>query len=161
MTMTIMKVEGLAALDNALKGLPDKLARKYLRKGVARMGRVVRDGIRAKVPVRTGLLKRNVIYVRSRRNSGPGRESYSVMIRTKKKKFVDNRRNRRLARVGKTYTVEGDAYYWKFLEFGTSKLPARPFMRPGFEATKGLAVDALQQVLKEALGELAQEFKIK
>jgi HK97 gp10 family phage protein len=29
-----------------------------------------------------------------------------------------------------------DPFYWRFLEFGTSKLRARPFLRPAFEAKK-------------------------
>ena len=29
--------------------------------------------------------------------------------------------------------IEADAYYWRFVEFGTVKLPARPFIRPSAE----------------------------
>jgi len=34
-------------------------------------------------------------------------------------------------------------YYWRFLEFGTSKMPARPFMRPAFEGNKRIAMDII------------------
>ena len=31
---------------------------------------------------------------------------------------------------------EGATYYWRFVEFGTSKMPARPFLRPAFEGSR-------------------------
>ena len=161
MTTSLIKVEGLKELEKALHQLPAKLAQKHLRRGVARMGKVVRDAIRARAPVKTGQLKRNIVHVRSRRLSGNGRETYNVLVRTKRKKYADNRANRRAGKVGKSYTVEGDAYYWKYLEFGSSKISARPFMRPGFEASKTQALEAMQKLLKESLDELAKEYKIK
>lgn len=30
----------------------------------------------------------------------------------------------------------GDTYYWRFLEFGTAKMAARPFLRPAFDPEK-------------------------
>lgn len=30
----------------------------------------------------------------------------------------------------------GDTYYWRFLEFGTSKMPAQPFLRPAMDASQ-------------------------
>lgn len=30
-------------------------------------------------------------------------------------------------------SVQGDAYYWRFQEYGTSNRPARPFIRPATE----------------------------
>ena len=36
----------------------------------------------------------------------------------------------------------GDTFYWRFLEFGTSKMAARPFMRPAMATAGGAALDA-------------------
>jgi len=35
----------------------------------------------------------------------------------------------------------GDTYYWRYLEFGTSKMAARPFMRPALESSKDAVMD--------------------
>lgn len=36
----------------------------------------------------------------------------------------------------------GDTFYWRFLEFGTEKSSARPFMRPAMEQSVQAATDA-------------------
>lgn len=51
------------------------------------------------------------------------------------RQYADTRGNRRKGRVGQEYYVGdktnpgGDTWYWRFLEFGTSKMAAKPFMR--------------------------------
>lgn len=37
----------------------------------------------------------------------------------------------------------GDTFYWRFLEFGTSKMRARPFMRPAMLTKQQAAFDAV------------------
>jgi len=37
----------------------------------------------------------------------------------------------------------GDTFYWRFLEFGTSRMHARPFMRPAAEQGGQAAVNAI------------------
>lgn len=44
--------------------------------------------------------------------------------------YTNNAQNRRAGRVGKTYQSDGRVFYWRFLELGTSKQPATPFLRP-------------------------------
>jgi HK97 gp10 family phage protein len=156
-----IKVEGLKDFERAMKEIPEKVAKKYLRGAVSQMGIVVRDAVRANAPVETGLLRRNIIYTRSRSMSGEGRESVSVMVRQKTKRYSDNRSNRRAGKAGKTYKVDGDAYYWKFLEFGTSKMPKRPFFRQAFEGSKMEAIEAFKNRLQKVLGNIVRENKIK
>ena len=74
-------------------------------------------------------------------------------------KYADTANNRRLKRVGKTYQTRGLAYYWRFLEFGTSKLSAKPFLRPAFEAKKDAAVDAIKAKLAEAIEKTAAKLR--
>lgn len=40
----------------------------------------------------------------------------------------------------------------KFLEFGTSKMPAYPFMSPSYENKKGEAKQIMKETIKEGLG---------
>ena len=53
-------------------------------------------------------------------------------------------------------TVEGGAngpsYYWKYVEHGTTKMRAQPFMAPAAEATENEAVEAIASELKSKLG---------
>ncbi|WP_436863955.1 HK97-gp10 family putative phage morphogenesis protein [Bacillus fungorum] len=43
-------------------------------------------------------------------------------------------------------------FYGKFLEWGTSKMPAHPFIEPGFNASKADAVRAMTNILKNEMG---------
>ena len=48
-----------------------------------------------------------------------------------------------------------DPFYWRFVEFGTSKMPARPFMRTAFatekeHATSEIITTLRDEILKEA-----------
>lgn len=59
---------------------------------------------------------------------------------------------------GRKYVLVGiqkgdnsDIFYGKFLEFGTSKMIARPFMGPAYESKKKEATEVIKQELKSAL----------
>lgn len=43
------------------------------------------------------------------------------------------------------------AFYGRFVEFGTKRMPAHPFLRPSFEAVQHRAVDAVNERLKKEL----------
>ncbi|KGK87367.1 HK97-gp10 family putative phage morphogenesis protein [Clostridium sp. HMP27] len=42
-------------------------------------------------------------------------------------------------------------FYDKFLEFGTSKMPARPFLQPAYEKNKNTIQKTIAETLKEGL----------
>lgn len=50
-------------------------------------------------------------------------------------------------------TVNLDAYYGMYLEFGTSKMSARPFMRPAFETQKENTIEAVRVYLEKRIPE--------
>jgi HK97 gp10 family phage protein len=53
--------------------------------------------------------------------------------------------------------VQGpDAYYWKFVEYGTVKMPARPFMRPAAMAEESQHKADLETALSAAADEIAR-----
>jgi HK97 gp10 family phage protein len=45
-----------------------------------------------------------------------------------------------------TVTIDPDAFYWKFQEFGTKHQPARPFARPAAEAETPAFEQGVQRV---------------
>lgn len=55
------------------------------------------------------------------------------------KAYRDNSGNRRLGRVGQSYSVDDpNSFHWRFLEFGTRHMRAQPFMRPALEQNTSL-----------------------
>lgn len=156
-----------------LRNLPKEFAGKNggpIRTGLAKAAGVIRDEAKLRAPVGKdtplpGRLKLNVINVRMRRpESQPGRpvEGYIVRVRGSGKEGGRARRKfaRRLvtegasgasARSSASKLTPNDAYYWLFVEFGTAKMPARPFLRPAFEASKERAVDTFSDELRKAV----------
>jgi len=48
----------------------------------------------------------------------------------------------------------GDTFYWRFLEFGTAKMPAKPFMRPAIDTKQKEAIDKFVEAYKKQLDKL-------
>jgi HK97 gp10 family phage protein len=69
------------------------------------------------------------------------------IARIKRRQALQKAAGKRV-RVGGRY-IRGDAFYWPFVEFGTAKVRARPFLRPAFEARKERAVEASIKVFRE------------
>ena len=57
-------------------------------------------------------------------------------------------------RYGKKAVGDNDAWYFHFLEFGTSKMSAQPFIRPAYDATKNM----IQRIIEADFEKLLNEF---
>lgn len=161
---TTIKIHGAFEIARALNALPGKLTDKKLLEKAMRSGAVlVRDEARNRVPVLkephpnriSGTLRRAIQVSRGRPEKG-ARAVILVRIRPLTKgqirKFVKSR-------LGKARNVTGgdnpyDPFYWRFVEFGTSKMAARPFMRPAFESKK---VAAVHKSIEQLRGLVAAE----
>ncbi|MFA3129916.1 HK97 gp10 family phage protein [Acinetobacter pittii] len=60
--------------------------------------------------------------------------------------YTNNSKNRRSGRAGKSYQSDGRVYYWRFLELGTSRQPATPFLRPALYENIEQITDKFVQV---------------
>ena len=76
------------------------------------------------------------IATRTGRTRGTGMVLMRVGVRGGAQQYAKTKANVRKGRAGKTYATAGskknpggDTFYYRFLEFGTSKMAARPFMR--------------------------------
>ena len=140
---------GFKELAEALKKLGPKVAKNGLRRATSAGAAIVRNDARKRAPVDTGEMKRDIMMKREKdvRGGDTTGAVYTVFVRSGKKS--------RLA--GKARNVERDSYYWKFVEFGTAKMPARPFLRPAFEANKEAAVEAIGKSLDETIQAAARE----
>ena len=150
-------VAGLSELAAALRELPQRIGRNVLRGAVAAGAAEVRVEAKNKAPVYTGdvtkghpplgTLKRAIYQKQIRELSDNQRQVFYVGVRQGKKY-----RNQ-----GKKGNLSQDAYYWRWVEFGTSKMAARPFLRPAFEATKVAAVERIKEYMAERIpGEVAK-----
>ena len=149
--MTTVQIKGLAELNRALAELPPRLARNVLRGSVAAGAAVIRQEAKERAPRYAGevaaghpppgTLKRAIYSAQARRLSSLLEQVYHVGV-------VSGKR----AKVGKTKSGKSkDAYYWRFVEFGTVKMAARPFLRPAFEAKKLEAVEAIRRYMAERI----------
>lgn len=147
-----IKIEGLEQLVKNLRQLPKELQGKPLQQAVGRASRVVRDEAKKRAPQGSyanrsenapepGRLHENIVSAKRKSQGGADME-YLVMVRTRGKK--DSRKN---------------AWYWHFLEFGTSKQPAQPFLRPAFEAKKSEALQEMVKYLRKGIERAAKKLK--
>lgn len=158
--MIDIKVEGLKALQEALNNLPKELQKGPLKSAVSAGAKVVAEEAKRRAPLgETGNLRKAIYRYRSRSQSRDGKETFLVAVRKGKAKYADTARNRRLRRVGKTYQTAGEAFYWRFLEFGTKYIAARPFLRPAFESKKNEALDTIKKKLADAIEKTAKRLK--
>lgn len=58
----------------------------------------------------------------------------------------------KVVKVGISKEDNSQAFYLKFHEYGTSKMPARPFMRPAFERKRKEALEKTYEVIRKGLG---------
>lgn len=143
------KIDGLRELNDALKKLPEAVAKNVLRGATNAGASVIRAEAKQRAPVYTGsliardhpppgTLKKSIIQRQARQLSSLVKQVFHVGVRSGR--GVKDKAGRSL-----------DAYYWRFVEFGTSKMAARPFLRPAFEAKKMAAVEAIRKYLAERI----------
>ena len=128
---------GFKELDADFQLLSKAEQRKVSRKAVRAGAVVFRDAVRANAPVRSGLLKRSISVDTVRGSATAGVKFKKVPAKKK----------------GKKGKHKSTPYYWYFLENGTSKMSAQPFVRPAFDANVKNAEDAaFNQFLKDIDG---------
>ena len=65
---------------------------------------------------------------------------------------VSKEKGIKVVKVGISKGDNSEAFYLKFHEYGTSKMAARPFMRPAFERKRKEALEVTHKIMKEGLG---------
>jgi HK97 gp10 family phage protein len=119
-----MKIDGMENLLAEIEKL-GKAGSKIENRALKEAGDVVKEFIVKEVPVRTGKLKQSITVSNVKTKDGVKR-----------------------VEVG----PDKDGYYGKFVEFGTVKMKANPFMSRGYETSKEEAMSIIEKNLKEGLG---------
>lgn len=128
---------GFKELDADFKLLSNAEQRKVSKKAVRAGAVVFRDAVRANAPVRSGVLKRSISVDTVKGSPTAGVKFKKVIVKKK----------------GKKGKHKSTPFYWYFLENGTSKMSAQPFVRPAFDANVKNAEDAaFNQFLKDIDG---------
>jgi HK97 gp10 family phage protein len=125
-------VTGIRSIDRKLRRLEAKVQRKIVRKAIKNALKPVLDEVKANAPVETGETRDNIKIRAGKSRRGVVRQE---------------------VRVGDKQIPEGFAA--AFTEFGTSEVPAHPFMGPAFDDEGPAARDRveheiLDEILKEA-----------
>jgi HK97 gp10 family phage protein len=145
-----MRITGLDSTAKRLRMLPLALASTRggpVRGALFAATKLIRDEARKLAPVGKGTplpgnLRRQIYAYRDRNPRSNGAvERYIISARTGRRKTT--RRLRAFGAVGpqnKVKVIGGDAFYWRFVEFGTVKQKPQAFMRRAFEGHKVQAV---------------------
>lgn len=149
-----VKINGLNELQKAMNALGRKASNRIAVKAMRKGGAIIRDKARANAPVlketvphrKAGTLKK-AIHSRTKvgRNGKTNTYVWVKGLSTKQiLKFKDKTGK------GSAYNPR-DPFYWRFIEFGTSKMPARPFLRPAFEQSKAKAAEEIITTLHDEI----------
>lgn len=127
MAKTAMQMVNPDSLTAGLRDLGLAVSESTLRQAAVAGARVFLDEEKLRVPVDTGEGRDNLIIAYDAEVSLPGVIASYIVTWTK------------------------DAYYLRFVEYGTSKMAAKPFKRPAYEAKKTAAAQAVDDVLNKAI----------
>ena len=120
----------LAELEKRLNAVADTIAKKALRSAARKAMNEVRKEARENAPEETGLLYKN----------------FGLLTRAKDGEVSAKIGIRRGAKEN-----DSTPFYFRFLEFGTKDMQARPFLRPALARWRQRIIDAIHDAIKRAL----------
>ncbi|URF02967.1 MULTISPECIES: HK97-gp10 family putative phage morphogenesis protein [Cupriavidus] len=138
------EVENAQALRDTLLALDTVASESVLRQAAVAGAREIFTEVKLRAPVDKG------IYEGKHGPHPPGFLRSHIIIAYDDEVSVPGR----IASYLVTWSKE--AFYGRFLEFGTSKMAAQPFLRPAFEAKKGAAAAAVDEVIQTKVKELTR-----
>lgn len=149
------KLTGFKELGAKLQAMGPKIAKNGLRASAFAGAAIVRDAAKRTTAFqdRTGTLRANMIAVKSRSGSKSDVEvKYRVTVRAKEhisKKVARARTAKGIGRIkGRPVTAK---LVGRFLEFGTSKMAKRPFLRPALFNNAPRAIEAMKERMAKAI----------
>ena len=137
--LVTVKVQGLTNLGERMRNLSEDMNKKIARSATGAAASVVKKAAERKAPVDTGNLKRNIIAKRI----PPARTQHTSehIVTVRKGKLTEKQKGSGLQ----------DAFYASWVEFGTAKMAARPFLRPAFDQNIQAAIDAMKKKIEQRL----------
>lgn len=139
-----MKVDGLRELGEKFDGLSEEMQKRVARDATGVASGLVKKSAQAKAPVRTGLLKSQIITKRI-----PPGQARSLGVTSMHIVTVRQGRKRRKGKNDK-----GSAPHAHLLEYGTVHMAPRPFLRPALDENVQASISAMASVLRAHLAKL-------
>lgn len=134
---TAVKITGAKELDNALSMLPKRIGRKILLQALRLGAKPMLGEARNSIRVDSGLTKKDI-----KIRAVPAKESSAPAVA-----------------IAGSNAKSGRAYIMRFLELGTSKMPARPFLRPAFDNNAEQTLNIIGQELGRRIEEEAAKLR--
>ncbi|NYT76552.1 HK97 gp10 family phage protein [Alcaligenaceae bacterium] len=147
---TSMHMSGLRELGQAFAALNDDIQKKAGRNAVSAGANVIKKEAKKLVPVlavdtitrNPGTIKKNI------RSKAVKKKDGTFEARVWVKGLGAKKISAFKASTGNAAKDNpDDPFYWHFVEFGTAKAPAQPFMRPAFEQQKVVAAEKIKSNL--------------
>jgi len=142
-----VQVLGMRELSAKMKELGPKITRKAIKYALIKGAQVVRDEAKRQAPIATGAL-RKAIYIKKMNKENPFKENVILGVRHGRKMWKKKKEG--------GFDKGKDAFYWKWIEFGTKKMKEDPFMRPAFESKKMEAFDKIKSVLTDKIKQIVR-----
>ena len=137
-----IRVDGLAALGERMRGLSAKVANRVSGRATSRAASIVKkaakDNIRRSPSIVTGSLLDAVIMKKLGKSQTSLTSEHIVTVR-----------RRKTGR--KTKTKQPTAPHASFVEFGTVNMPAEPYLRPALSRNIQPAIQAMKDALEAGI----------
>lgn len=151
-----VKIHGLNDVRKALRALPKEIRNRELQKALRPGANVIRNTARAMAPRGVGFYRR----LRGKPWAHyAGTLQNSIVVRAEKKKYKRDAARLKVGVLHNNRDPNVGAWYWRFVEFGTSKMAARPFMVPAFETAKYTANRLIQDALLKGVQRQAKQVR--
>lgn len=168
-----MQITGLDQISEKMKSVTRELRFKGGRFGMRKAANFVAQQAKLRAqamndPQTAEDISKNIaVRFSSRYAKQTGDIKFRVGVLGGAKQYANTKENVRKGRAGGTYKTGGDksnpggdTFYWRYLEFGTSKIAARPFMRPAIEnnveQTIGIFATEANKAIDRALKKAAK-----
>jgi len=156
-----MAVKGLDQVLKNMRELTDKTRRSAVRRAVRKGAGVIRQKARANAQrvddalTEESIAKNISVQFSAKQSRRSGNTVFRVGVLGGAKQYANTKHNVRKQLVGKSYKTAGDrkspggdTWYWRFLEFGTEKMRARPFLRPAASQSSSEVFDVVANELE-------------
>lgn len=143
---TKLDFSGLLDISGDLDALSKAENGRVLRNATRSAAAVIKDEAVRRAPIRTGKLAKNIVVLTQRTRNGDISSGVHVRGRNPRTGNSDNKMKTKDSR---------NAFYWRFVELGTSEMAAIPFIRPAYDTRQEEAVkvafDTANRAIDEAL----------